>query len=171
MRNRILVVLSVVFLAGLVSMAIAQNSPTTSRVKTAEEKTPTWTYKGDWYGFLTCSKIQRQGNKVTPDDVKKCVADGGEYILSSGGRTDLDCQGKCEANAGQQVLIVGTMTAATYGTGPTSDEAVNGLYSGGDRPAVRFPKIKIMSVKIMPKEGSSGLDADFSSRVSDKAQK
>ena len=38
MGNRILVVLSVVFLGGLVSLAIAQNSPTTSRVKTSTGK-------------------------------------------------------------------------------------------------------------------------------------
>ena len=69
------------------------------------------------------------------------------------------------------MLITGLMTAATYGTGPTSDEAVEGLYSGGDRPAVKFSTIKILSVKIMPKEGGSTLDDDFSSRVSDKAQK
>jgi len=146
MRNRLLAALSLVCIAGAFSFAGAQVD---SRIKTANEVTPTWTGKGKYWGFVTCDKLQRQGTKITVDEIKKCVADGGKYVF---GRTPIDpaAQAKLAPFAGQHVEVVATMTAARYGTGPTSDVAVDGLPSGGDRPATRQLGIVVVSVKVDP---------------------
>jgi hypothetical protein len=140
------------------------------------DPTPSYTYKGKWYGFLTCSRLQRQGYNVKPDDVKKCVAEGGKYILSSaaGGRTDVEPASKVAPFAGQQVWITGTITSTRYSTGPTSDESIEGLYAGGDRPATRFEGVEVISVQATKRDDAyvhyGGVSSDLGSRVSDKAQ-
>ena len=169
MRNRVLAVLSVILIAGGFSVAGAQQ---TTRLKTATDPTPSWTYKGQWYGFVTCSRLIRQGNRATADEIKKCIADGGVYILAGGGRLDLAPPEKAAQYAGQQVLLTGTMTSTRYGTGPTSDPSIEGLYAGGDRPATRFQTITIISAQIMPPEPPREPQAadDLGSRVSPSAQ-
>ena len=167
MTNRVLAI-CVVLISGGLSVASAQQ---TTRIKKADDPTPSWTYKGEWYGFLTCNRLQRQGNAATPEQVKKCIADGGTYILAGGGRTDLQPKEKCELYAGQQVLITGTLTSQRYGTGPTSDASIEGLYAGGDRPATKFEGVTIISAKVMPPEPRrQGADAELGSRVSESAQ-
>jgi hypothetical protein len=167
MRNRILGALSIAFIAGGFILAGAQQ---TTRLKKADEQTPSWTYKGEWYGFVTCSRLIRQGNRSTPDQVKKCISDGGVYILAGGGRMDLKPADKAAQYAGQQVLITGTITSTRYGTGPTSDSSIEGLYAGGDRPATKFQEITIISAKVMPPEPPRAAEDDIGSRVSDAAQ-
>jgi hypothetical protein len=167
MRNRVLTAVAVVFMAGGFIAAAAQQ---TTRLKSAEEVTPSWTYKGQWYGFITCSKLIRQGNSATPEDIKKCIDGGGTYILAGGGRMDLLPADKAAAYAGQQVLITGTITSQRYGTGPTSDTSIEGLYAGGDRPATKFQGITIISVKPMPPEPKRAASEDIGSRVSETAQ-
>ena len=120
--------------------------------------------------FPHLHRLQRQGNKVTADEVKKCVAAGGSYILSTGGRFDLKPASKLEPFAAQQIFLTGTITSKTYGTGPTSDTSIEGLYAGGDRPATKFETITVLELKALPKAPASGLAEDFNSRVSDKAQ-
>jgi hypothetical protein len=94
--------------------------------------------------------LQLEGNTVTPDQVKKCIAEGGRYILHTGNRIDLRPPDKLAAYAGQQVIVYGTMTSARYGTGPSSDPAVEGLYSGGDRPATKFQAVDVTSAQVVP---------------------
>src|SRR5438132_1239709 len=137
MRNRILVALFMVCIAGAFSFAAAQDASTT-RIKTAKEATPSWTAKGTFYGFLTCDKIQDQGSQATIDDIKKCIAGGGKYYFGEPNiNRDAAAQAKLAPFVGKFVAVNVTMTAAVYGTGPTSDVAVEGLPSGGDRPAPR----------------------------------
>ena len=151
---------------GIVAAQTTDSS--TTRIKTSKDVTPSWTYKGQWKGFVTCNRLQRQGNTVSADDIKKCIAAGGTYILAGGGRTDIQPKEKAEQYAGQEVLITGTMTSQRYGTGPTSDSSIEGLYAGGDRPATKFQGVTIISAKILPKEAPTrGVD---SSRISDAAQ-
>jgi hypothetical protein len=167
MRNKLLPAIAVIFIsAGLVVV----NAQQTTRLKTPDEKTPSWTYRGEWYGFLTCNRLQRRGNTVTPEEVKNCIAEGGTYILAGGGRTDVGPKEKCEPFAGQQVLVSGTMTSQKYGTGPTSDASIEGLYAGGDRPATKFDGVTVISMKVMPAEPRQGADPELGSRVSDAAQ-
>jgi hypothetical protein len=151
MRNRIFGAFFLVFLAGLLSAALAQNSPTTTRVKTSKDPTPTWTAKGHYYGFVTCDKIRRQGNQASVDAIKKCVADGGKYVFTN---TPLDNDKAAQAIlapfAGQYVDVIALKTSPTYGTGPTSDASIDGLYAGGDRPATRVEGISVVSAKIDP---------------------
>jgi hypothetical protein len=152
MRNYVLAALFLAFVAGGLAVASAQTVDTsTTRIKTSKEVTPSWTYKGHWKGFVTCNRLQKDGNTVSSDDVKKCLASGGVCILTGGGRLDLQPKEKCEEFAGQEVLITGTQTEAKYGTGPTSDVAVEGLAAGGDRPATKFQGLTILSAKILPK--------------------
>ena len=147
MRKAISVTLFVIFMAAITSVAGAQ---TTTRVKTAKEVTPEWTGKGTMYGFVTCDKIRNQGSKVTEDEIKKCVAGGGKYTFG-GNNVNLDgAQAKLAPLAGKYVAVAVTMTSARYGTGPTSDVAVEGLYSGGDRPATRELMYQVVSVAIDP---------------------
>src|SRR5579862_6026626 len=97
MRNRFLstVLLIVVGLvAGAFVYAGAQSqvgsaNPTTTRVKTSKEVTPSWTYKGQWKGFVTCNRLMREGNTSSADDIKKCFDAGGTCVLYGGGRLDL----------------------------------------------------------------------------------
>lgn len=152
MRNRLLAALLFVLFAGGFAAARAQTADSsTTRVKSSKEATPSWTYKGHWMGFVTCNRLQAEGNTASPDDVRKCLAAGGTCILQGGGRLDLQPRDKCDEFAGQEVLLTATETAAKYGTGPTSDVAVEGLAAGGDRPATKFEGITILSAKIMPK--------------------
>jgi hypothetical protein len=150
MRREILLALFVLLVAGAFSIAGAQGAAN-SRIKMAQEVTPTWTAKGTMYGFVTCDRIQNQGAKVTVDDIKKCVAEGGKYTF--GGRNvniTAAEQAKLAPFAGKYVAVGVTMTSARYGTGPTSDVAVEGLYSGGDRPATRVEMFEVVSVAIDP---------------------
>jgi hypothetical protein len=168
MRNKLFAAITLVLIAGAFSVASAQQ---TTRIKKSTDVTPSWTYKGEWYGFITCNRLQRQGASSTPDQVKKCYTDGGTSILAGGGRTDLEPKEKCAEYAGQQAIVTGMMTSQKYGTGPTSDQSIEGLYAGGDRPATKFEGVKILSVKVMPKDAGAARPADdFGSRVSDKAQ-
>lgn len=151
MCNRILAILSAIFLAGLASVAMAQNSPTTTRIKTSKDLTPSWTAKAHYYGFVTCDKIQRQGAQVSVDDIKKCVAGGGKYVFSRTPVENQDAAQKLLAPfAGQYVDVIATMTSTRYGTGPTSDVSIEGLYAGGDRPATRVEGISVVSIKVDP---------------------
>src|ERR1700733_12183834 len=169
MRNRILAVLFLVFIAGGVSVVSAQR---TTRIKKADELTPAWTYKGRWYGLVTCNRLQRNGHKVTPDQVKKCIADGGTYILATPGRLDVGPPEKLAPFAGQQVYLTGILTSRQYGSGPTSDEAIEGLYAGADRPATKFNVVQVSSVTPTAYDDAmakySAIDADFGARVSEK---
>jgi hypothetical protein len=134
--------------AAITSIAGAQ---TTTRVKTSKEETPTWTGKGIMYGFMTCDKIRNQGSKVTADDIKKCIAGGGQYTFGGTNvNTDGPVQAKLAPFAGKFVAVTVTMTAARYGTGPTSDAAVDGLPSGGDRPTTRRLMYEVASVSVDP---------------------
>ena len=72
------------------------------------------------------------------------------------GRLDLAPKAKCDELAGQQVLITALMTSSRYGTGPTSDAAVAGFASGGDRPASKFQGLTIVSAQILPKGPPTG---------------
>jgi hypothetical protein len=147
MCKRVLFALLMIAFAGGSLSAAAQSA---SRAKPATEVTPSWTYKGRWTGFITCNRLQLEGNTVTPDQVKKCISEGGTYVLHTGNRIDLRPAAKLDAYAGQQAIVYGTMTSARYGTGPSSDPAVEGLYSGGDRPATKFQAIDVTSVQVMP---------------------
>lgn len=138
--------------------------------------TPSYTYKGKWYGFITCSKMMRQGYNSKPDDIRKCVAGGGRYILYNvvASRLDFSDQVKPAPFAGQQVWIVGTLTSQSYSGGPTSDPALDGFYAGGDRPATRFNEVKIISITPTTHDDAythyGGVSSDLGSRVADSAQ-
>ena len=151
MRKRIFGAFFLVIFAGLLSGAFAQDSPTTTRIATSKDKTPTWTAKAHYYGFVTCDKIRRQGAQVKLDDIKKCVADGGQYVFTN---TPMDNAKAAQAIlapfAGQYVDVIATRTSSTYGTGPTSDSSIEGLYAGGDRPATRVEGIAVVSAKVDP---------------------
>jgi hypothetical protein len=151
MSKRTFAVLSFIFITGVFSIAHAQ---VTTRLKADAEVTPAFTYKGRFYGFVTCHRLQREGNTVKPEDVKKCVSEGGRYVLHTGGRYDLKPQDKIALYAGQQVLITGITSSRTYGTGPTHDPAVDGFYSGifPSASATKFEIIDIISVQAMPAE-------------------
>ena len=151
MRDRIFGALFLIVFAGLVSAALAQNSPTTTRIKKSTELTASWTAKAHYYGFVTCDKLRRQGAQVKVDEIKKCVADGGKYVFTS---TPMDNEKAAQAIlapfAGQYVDVIATMTSTHYGGGPTSDSSIDGLYAGGDRPATRVQGIAVVSAKIDP---------------------
>ena len=130
---------------------VGASNPTITRVKTSKEVTPSWTAKGTFYGFLTCDKIQNQGSKATADDIKKCVAGGGQYYFGETNvNRDAAAQAKLAPFVGNFVAVNVTMTAARYGTGPTSDAAVEGLPSGGDRPTSRRLLWDVVSVSVDP---------------------
>jgi hypothetical protein len=159
MRKAISVALFVILAAGLSSVAGAQagkdhskeHNPTTTRVKTSKEVTPSWTAKGTMYGFVTCDRMRAQGAKVSNDEIKKCVGDGGKYFFGGNNvNTDDKEQAKLAPFIGKYVAVQVTMTSARYGTGPTSDVAVEGLYSGGDRPATRELQYQVVSVAVDP---------------------
>jgi hypothetical protein len=109
---------------------------------------PPYTYTGKFYGFVTSSNELKRGYKITPEEVKKSVAEGGRYVLFNNfaGRLDLEPQEKAAPFAGQQVWLQGSITTQKYGTGPTSDPSIEGYYAGGDRPATRFEGVKIISI-------------------------
>src|ERR1700722_12613971 len=130
-RNRFLAVFFLIFMAGGL---FAPSSQRTTSIKKADEVTPSWTYKGTWYGFVTCNRLLRKGHNVTPDQVKKCVADGGTYVMGGNLITPSE---QLAPYAGQQVFLTGILTSQQYGSGPTSDSAIEGLYAGGDRPATK----------------------------------
>ena len=167
MRNGIVTALFVLLVAGAFSYAGAQDknvstgagatsgfgaaNPTITRVKTSKEVTPSWTAKGTFYGFLTCDKIQNQGAQATADDIKKCIAAGGKYYFGEPLiNMDAAAQAKLAPFVGKFVAVNVTMTAARYGTGPTSDVAVEGLPSGGDRPTPRRLLYDVTSVAVDP---------------------
>ena len=167
MRNKILMALFALGVAGAFSYAAAQNrnvsagagatsgvgsaNPTITRVKTSKEVTPSWTAKATMYGFVTCDTIRNQGSKATADDIKKCIAAGGKYTFG-GNSINIDAaeQAKLAPFAGKFAAVNVTMTSARYGTGPTSDVAVDGLYSGGNRPATRTDMYDVVSVSVDP---------------------
>jgi hypothetical protein len=156
-----------VSIVGVFSVAQAQ---VTTRLKADDEVTPAYTYKGRVYGFVTCHRLQREGNTVTPEQVRKCVSEGGKYVLHTGGRYDIKQQDKIAPFAGQQVLITAITSSRTYGTGPTRDPAVAGFYSGGDRGATRFETLDIISVQAMPAEPPRKAD-HIESRVAPAAMR
>ena len=177
MRNRIVMALFALLVGGAFSYACAQNrnvsagagatsgvgaaNPTITRVKTSAEVTPSWTAKGTFYGFLTCDKILNQGSKATVDDIKKCIAGSGKYYFGEPNiNLDAAAQAKLAPFVGKFVAVNVTMTAARYGTGPTSDAAVEGLPSGGNRPTPRRLLYDVVSVSVDPtpdpREGAAG---------------
>lgn len=143
MRNRFLLALLALFIAGGFFWASAQTGDvSTTRVKHLSEVTPSWTYKGHWKGFITCNRLQRDGNMTTPDQVKQCINAGGVCILiapgfQGQGRMDLAPKDKCDEFAGQEVMITGLMTSRKYGTGPGSDPAIEGR--GRRSPGLQIP--------------------------------
>ena len=142
--------LFVLLLAGGICVVGAQ--PVNAQQKAApkeEGAPPDFTHVAKYYGFVTCTTVARQGRSVTPDDIRKCAAAGGRYILvgSPGGRKEIQPQEKAAPFAGQQVFMTLSVTSHRYGTGPTSDPSIEGYYAGGDRPATRVDAYTIIKIE------------------------
>jgi len=153
MSKRTLAALFVVLLGGAFCIAGAQRATAQQKAAPAADSGPPWfTHTAKYYGFVTCNTAARRGHSITADEIKKCVADGGRYILlgSPGGRKEIQPQEKAAEFAGRQVFMTLTVRSQRYGTGPTSDPSIEGFYAGGDRPATRVDAFTI--VKIEPTE-------------------
>ena len=103
-------------------------------------------------GFLSFSPDGKLVASTGEDSLARLwEVDGGKYFFGGNNvNTDAKEQAKLAPFAGKYVAVSVTMTSARYGTGPTSDVAVEGLYSGGDRPATRELMYEVVSVAIDP---------------------
>lgn len=113
---------------------------------------PPFTHTAEYYGFITSNREVKRGHDITPDEVRKSVAAGGQYILlgSPDGTKLIEPQEKAAPFAGQQVLVTLSLTTQKYGSGPSSDPSLEGYPRGGDRPAPRRDTYKIVSIKATP---------------------
>jgi len=149
MNKRVLALVFVLVIAGGFCVVGAQQKQAPVRSSAATEKhevyPPFYTYTGKYYGFITSTSLLRRGNKVTPEEVRKSVAEGARYVFSPG-RMELDPQEKAAPFAGQQVWLTGSITTQKYGTGPTSDETIHGYSAGDGTVASRWETLKIISI-------------------------
>jgi len=92
------------------------------------------TYTSKWFGFITDTKDINKGRNITPDAIRKSVAEqGAKYALVndlfSGRYIELAPPEKAAPFAGQQVFVQGSIT--TMSLTKSGDGTPNAVSGGG----------------------------------------